>query len=189
MSDAEIVDLIFDRFRRYGDDTYHGEQVSLSEHMLQSAQTAEEDDAPPELVAAALLHDVGHLADELLDDPAAHGEDGHHEDVAHSLLAQYFPPSVVEPIRMHVAAKRYLCAVEPDYLAALSPASRLSLRLQGGPFDPEEVAAFEASEFAAAAVRLRRYDDTAKIPGAPTPALEHYRPILEAVMTPVPRPH
>ena len=83
---------------------------------------------------------------------------------------------------MHVAAKRYLCAVEPSYVAELSPASIHSLELQGGPYRPEQVAEFEASPYADDAVRLRRYDDVGKVPGFETPSLEDYRPVLEAVL-------
>jgi predicted HD phosphohydrolase len=87
---------------------------------------------------------------------------------------------VTEPLRLHVFAKRYLCATEPDYLRSLSPASLLSLRLQGGPCSPEEVAAFERNPYADDAVLLRRWDDLGKTPGLATPPLEHYRPALQA---------
>lgn len=179
---SAVVDEIFEVFRRRGAASYLGEPVSLAEHSLQSALAAERDGAPARLVAAALLHDYGHLIHELPEDAAEHGFDTRHEDVAHAFLGRHFGPEVVEPIRMHVAAKRYLCAVEPAYRDALSPASRLSLELQGGPCSPEEVAAFEASPFAEAAVRLRRYDDVGKQPGLATPPLEHYRPTLEAAL-------
>ncbi|MHB8470746.1 MAG: metal-dependent phosphohydrolase, partial [Gaiellaceae bacterium] len=86
------------------------------------------------------------------------------------------------PIRLHVAAKRYLCATEPSYLAELSPASVLSLELQGGPYSAAEVAEFETSPYADDAVRLRRWDDAGKVAGLETPELEHYRPVLEAAL-------
>ena len=182
MNADELIDEIFRVFAEYGAEQYLGEQVSMTEHMLQSAQAAEQDGAPTVLVAAALLHDYGHFIHGLPEDSAAHGIDTRHEEVAHAFLAEHFGAGIAEPIRMHVAAKRYLCAVEPSYLTELSPASRHSLELQGGPFEPDEVAAFEASPHADAAVRLRRYDDVGKVPGAPTPGLEHYRPILASAL-------
>ena len=177
-----VIDEIFRVFAEYGSEQYLGEQVSMTEHMLQSAHAAERDGAPPRLVAAALLHDYGHFIHDLPEDAAEHGIDTRHEEVGFGFLAEHFGEKVAEPIRMHVAAKRYLCAVEPSYLAELSPASIHSLELQGGPYTPEEVAAFEASPYAADAVRLRRYDDVGKVPGLRTPDLEHYRPVLEAAL-------
>src|ERR1041385_5658318 len=112
--------------------------------MLQSAFAAEREGAPPRLVAAALLHDYGHLIHDLPEDSAEHGVDTRHEDVGFDFLARHFPPEVVDPVRLHVAAKRSLCAVEPAYLEQLSGASRLSLELQGGPFSEAEVREFEA---------------------------------------------
>ena len=177
-----IVDEIFRVFEQYGGEQYLGEQVSMTEHMLQSAWAARRDGAPPRLVAAALLHDYGHFIHGLPEDSAEHGVDTQHEEVAYRFLAEHFGEEIAEPIRLHVAAKRYLCAVEPAYFAQLSPASVLSLELQGGPYDDAEVAAFEASAYAQDAVRLRRYDDVGKVPGLETPGLEDYRGVLEAVL-------
>jgi [1-hydroxy-2-(trimethylamino)ethyl]phosphonate dioxygenase len=177
-----VIDEIFRVFREQGSGAYLGEPVSLTEHMLQSAFAAERDGAPPRLVAAALLHDYGHFIHELPEDSAEHGVDTEHEEVAHGFLSAHFGPEVAEPVRMHVAAKRYLCATEPSYMAELSPASILSLELQGGPYSPAEIAAFEASPHAEDAVRLRRYDDVGKVPGLETPDLEHYRPVLQAAI-------
>jgi len=179
---SDVVDEIFACFRSKGDAAYLGEPVSLSEHMLQSAAAAERDGAPGTLVAAALLHDLGHLLHDLPDDSAEHGVDTLHEEVGFDYLARHFPPEVVEPVRMHVAAKRYLCAIEPTYLDALSPASRLSLELQGGPMGEAEAVAFASSPHIEAAVRLRRYDDIGKEPGIATPQLEHYRDLLESLV-------
>jgi len=179
---TELVDEIFRVFREYGSGAYLGEPVSMTEHMLQSAHAAEQDGAPPRLVAAALLHDYGHFIHEHDEDAAEHGIDTRHEDVAHAFLSEHFGPEIAEPIRLHVAAKRYLCATDPSYLGELSPASIHSLELQGGPYSAAEVAAFEASPHAADAVRLRRYDDAGKVAGLETPDLEHYRPVLEAAI-------
>jgi phosphonate degradation associated HDIG domain protein len=176
---SDLIDEIFRVFREQGAGEYLGEPVSMTEHMLQSAYAAEQEGAPPRLVAAALLHDYGHFIHDLPSDSAQHGVDTQHEEVAHSFLSRHFGPEIAEPIRMHVAAKRYLCATDPSYMAQLSPASILSLELQGGPYSPQEVAEFDESPYAADAVRLRRWDDVGKIAGLETPDLEHYRLVLE----------
>ncbi|MHB8649241.1 MAG: phosphonate degradation HD-domain oxygenase [Gaiellaceae bacterium] len=176
------MDEIFALFREYGAGAYLGEPVSMTEHMLQSAYAAEQAGAPPRLVAAALLHDYGHFIHEHEEDAAQHGVDTQHEEVGHAFLAAHVGPEIAEPIRLHVAAKRYLCATEPSYLAELSPASVLSLELQGGPYSAAEVAEFETSPYADDAVRLRRWDDAGKVAGLETPELEHYRPVLEAAL-------
>jgi phosphonate degradation associated HDIG domain protein len=169
---AEILALFAD----FGSRAYGGEPVSQLDHALQSAWCAREDGADDELVAAALLHDVGHLlAGRYL---TADGVDDVHERTGADYLRRQFPSAVTEPVRLHVAAKRYLCAVEPAYATALSDGSTLSLQLQGGPMNADEVAAFEAEPFWADAVRLRRYDDDAKRPDATMPALADYRPLL-----------
>ena len=177
-----LIDEIFTVFREQGAGAYLGEPVSMTEHMLQSALAAEQDDAPPRLVAAALLHDYGHFIHDHDEDAAEHGIDTQHEEVAHAFLSKHFGPEIAEPIRMHVAAKRYLCATDPSYMNELSSASIHSLELQGGPYSREEVAEFESSPYAEDAVRLRRYDDIGKIAGLETPDLEHYRSVLEAAM-------
>jgi phosphonate degradation associated HDIG domain protein len=184
MTPDEIIDEIFARFRDYGQAVYLGEPVALAEHMLQTAYFAEQDGASPILVAAAVLHDFGHLIQDLPEDSAEHGVDTMHEEAGAAYLARHFQPAVVEPTRLHVAAKRYLCAVDPTYFAALSPASVLSLKVQGGPLDEAGVKAYEALPFAQDAARLRRYDDQGKIPGLAVPDLEHYRTFLEAGLKP-----
>jgi [1-hydroxy-2-(trimethylamino)ethyl]phosphonate dioxygenase len=178
-----VIDVIFERFHAYGDATYLGEPVTLSEHMLQPALAAEDDDAPETLVAAALLHDYGHLIHDLPEDCAEQGIDSRHEDVGFDFLARHFPAAVVDPVRLHVAAKRYLCAVDPAYLDELSDASRLSLELQGGPFSEREATEFRAEPHWRDAVRLRRYDDAAKEPGRRLPDLERFRALLESLLS------
>jgi phosphonate degradation associated HDIG domain protein len=172
-------------YARKGQLTY-GEGVSLIEHGLQAALLAEQEGAGPAMIAAALLHDIGHLLHSLPEDIADRGIDTQHECLASAWLSQYFPPAMSEPVRLHVAAKRYLCVVEPGYLAALSPASVLSLGLQGGPMSEAEAARFAGERFSADAVRLRRWDDLAKVPGQGTPSLDHYRAILEAARAGLP---
>jgi [1-hydroxy-2-(trimethylamino)ethyl]phosphonate dioxygenase len=182
LSSDDLINEIFRVFDEYGAEQYLGEQVSMTEHMLQSAHAAEQDGAPARLVAAALLHDYGHFIHGLPEDSADHGVDTRHEEVAYRFLADHFGEDIAEPIRMHVAAKRYLCAVEPSYLAELSPASVHSLELQGGPYDEREVAEFETSPYAEAAVGVGRYEDTGKVARPETPGLEHYRPVLAAAL-------
>jgi phosphonate degradation associated HDIG domain protein len=176
---SSAVDQILEAFARHGD-RHYGERVSQTAHALQCAELAARDGADEALVAASLLHDYGHLleVDRQLD-PDNPTTDEIHEMLGADALAAHFGPEVVQPIALHVAAKRYLCATEPGYLDALSAASALSLALQGGPFDAEQVRQFEAMPFAAAAVRLRRYDDQGKIEGGETTRLSDYRALLE----------
>lgn len=181
----KLIDDMFAMFERYGD-RHYGEDVTQREHMLQSAWFAQQDEAPDALVAAALLHDIGQFLDEAGAAAEARGEDAKHEEAGFSFLRTHFPPEVIQPILLHVAAKRYLCAIEPGYLESLSGASRLSLYLQGGPFSEEQAVEFARHSFAADAVRLRRYDDLGKQRGLDVPLLESYRPLLERLIHPRP---
>lgn len=174
-----ITDEIFSLFEQRGGAAYFGESVSQLEHALQTAQRAERDGATDALIAAALLHDIGHLLGDLSEDIAEQGVDGWHEEVGAAWLERYFIEAVTEPIRLHVAAKRYLCGVDQDYEAGLSQASRQSLNLQGGPMSQDEIIEFESAPYAQEAVRLRRWDEAAKIAGAQTPSIQRYRPLLE----------
>ena len=174
MSDAgSVLEEIDGLFARRGEDRY-SEAVSQREHALQCALQAAESGGASALVAAALLHDIGHMLHKFGGEPAARGIDDRHEDIGAGWLAKRFGPAVTEPVRLHVDAKRYLCAVEPGYFATLSPASVCSLALQGGPMDAREAEAFEAGAHFRAAVGLRRWDEGAKVPGAPTPSLDHF---------------
>ncbi len=174
-----IVDEIIELFDRRGGDLYFGEPVSQLEHALQTAFQAEQEGASDTLIAAALLHDIGHLSHNLPEDIAHRGIDGRHERDGAIFLARYFPEAVTEPIRLHVAAKRHLCAVDDEYQRQLSPASVQSLALQGGPMNEAEVCEFEATPYFREAVRLRRWDDQAKIIGWKTRDLTQYRFLLE----------
>ena len=155
-------------------------RLSNATHMLQTAAAAEAAGAEPCLIAASLLHDIGHWL---------HGEttnarcvDGSHESIGAAWLEAYFDSDVTHPVALHVAAKRYLCAREPDYFANLSRGSVASLAVQGGPMSDVEAAAFEADPAHGHAVALRRWDEYGKIPGLQVPGIEHYRPLLRDLM-------
>lgn len=180
MTDS-IIDALFALLRRFGDDHY-GEAVTQMEHILQCGHLARRDDAPAPLVAAALLHDIGQFLDGAGMAAETRGIDARHEESGAACLAAFFAPEVTEPVRLHVEAKRYLCATEPGYQDGLSGASALSLRLQGGPHDAAEQAAFAALPWAADALRLRRYDDAGKRRGWAVPALDSYRPLLAGLI-------
>jgi phosphonate degradation associated HDIG domain protein len=171
------IDQIILLYRIEGAARYGREQVSQQEHALQCGLLAQEADASPELVTASLLHDMGHLL--VPADPEL--QDNRHEDRVLPFLRGSFPAAVLDPIRLHVAAKRYLCAIDPLYHDALSPASRSSLALQGGPMGEREREAFLCEPHALDAVVLRQWDDQAKSPTRPTPGWEHFRALLQAV--------
>lgn len=182
---TDVIDFVIRRFAEKGHAAYIGEPVSQREHALQAAWLAEQEDAGPILVTAALLHDFGHLLHDLPEDCAAHGIDDRHEELGARWLSRHFGPGVVEPIRLHVETKRYLCAVDPEYPESLSAASILSLSLQGGPLSEPEALRFRCHPYSTAAIAVRRWDDRAKIPGLPTPDLEFFRPhLLSAVRDP-----
>lgn len=174
-----LVEQILQLFHQRGDSAYLGEEVSQTEHALQSAWAAEKAGADSFLIAAALLHDIGHLLHHLPENCADQGIDDRHEELGYRWLEKHFPPQVSEPVRLHVAAKRYLCATQQDYRNRLSPASLQSLLLQGGPMSPEEVNAFSRLEHGQSAVSLRHWDDEAKIKNLNTPDLEYFRKHLE----------
>jgi gamma-butyrobetaine dioxygenase len=177
----DAVRAVAGLFASQGAAEYLGEPVTQAEHMLQAAMLAERDRAGDALIAAALLHDVGHFAGVLTGHDLMRGTDTRHGEAGASWLAQWFGPEVTEPVRLHVAAKRYLCAVEPRYAAGLSPASVYTLGVQGGPMQGAEIAEFEAGRYAAAAVRVRRWDDAAKDPGVHAPPFSHFESVLRAL--------
>ena len=163
-----------------GGAAYFGEPVSILEHSLQTAHSAEVAGAGTAIISAALLHDVGHMLHGLDEGIAGRGYDGMHEEVAAAWLARWFGADVTEPIHLHVPAKRYLCWHDRNYLAQLSPASIQSLALQGGPMNEEQAAAFLRHPFAEAAIALRHWDDEAKVPGLKVPDAAYYLEILHA---------
>jgi phosphonate degradation associated HDIG domain protein len=168
------LDDIEKLYRDHGHIAYSGEGVTQLEHALQSAHRAELAGADDALVTAALLHDLGHLLNLQGDTPTQRGIDDQHQYFAIPFIRPLFPPAVVEAIRLHVDAKRALCALEPEYYEALSEDSKRSLTLQGGVFTGAEAEAFMAKPFAGNALQVRRWDDAAKIAGASTPAIGHF---------------
>jgi phosphonate degradation associated HDIG domain protein len=175
------TDLVLRLFRERGGSGYGGEAVTQLQHALQAAHFAERQGRSPALIVAALLHDVGHLLHSLPDDAPERGIDDEHESLGGHWLVGRFGPDVVEPVRLHVAAKRYLCATEPFYLRQLSPPSILSLKLQGGPMSHVEVHEFQSHAHFEASVALRRFDDAAKVVGLTTPSLEHFAEYINRV--------
>ncbi|NVK32158.1 MAG: HD domain-containing protein [Gammaproteobacteria bacterium] len=177
-----IVEYIAGVFESHGDDEYLGEAVTMSEHMLQGAWLAEQQGFDKEIIAGALLHDIGHFVSELGTFNMSDTKDRYHEDAGAVLLEPYFPRRVVDCVRHHVAAKRYLCAVEPEYYAQLSEASRHSLSLQGGPMSEDEVQQFSKIPNLDAVIAVRRLDDAGKVAGMDTPALTHFLPLIQKLV-------
>jgi phosphonate degradation associated HDIG domain protein len=178
---ARSVHEVLALYERWGTEHYD-EAVSQLDHAVQSAARASASGAADDLVAAALLHDVGHLL-ELAHDrgPKARSSDLRHESRGASFLGALFPAPVTAPILLHVQAKRYLCATEPGYHDGLSDGSRRSLELQGGPLDEHERAAFESQPGWHDAVRLRRWDDGGKVVGLEPAPVCDYGPLLARV--------
>jgi gamma-butyrobetaine dioxygenase len=163
------IEAIAGLFAGPGARDYLGEPVTIGVHMRQAGMLAEAAGSASALVAAALLHDIGHLRNET---------DSRHGDAGAEWLSQWFGEEVTEPVRLHVAAKRYLCATEPGYLGLLSEESVRTLALQGGPMTAGQAAAFEALPFARDAVAVRRWDDEAKDPAVTPPEFAHFQALL-----------
>ncbi|ADP78665.1 HD domain-containing protein [Pseudofrankia inefficax] len=161
---------------------YLGESVTVAHHQLRTAARAVAAGAAPALVAAALLHDVGHVIDLDSADALHRGEDIRHEETGAAWLARWFGPEVTEPVRLHVEAKRYLCAVDPGYYDLLSPISKKTLAMQGGPLNGAELAAFRAGRYAQDAASVRRWDDAGKDPDAVVPPLAAYDDLLASLV-------
>ena len=195
------VEVIGELFAGPGARDYLGEPVTIGEHMLQAGALAEAAGADSPLVAAALLHDIGHLLSEKANEPSGglgpppqaarpagssppENTDTRHGEAGARWLSQWFGEAVTEPVRLHVAAKRYLCADEEGYLGLLSAESVRTLSLQGGPMTAAEAATFEALPHARDAVAVRRWDDQAKDPAATAPGFAHFAPLLEALARP-----
>ena len=177
----KLIDELIALYQSRGDGAYFGEAVTVTEHCLQAAHFAALAGAPETLVVAALLHDIGHLVQAVPDDIADWTEDARHELVGSRWLARRFGPAISEPVRLHVPAKRYLCATDPAYFGKLSAASVRTLELQGGPMRADEVGAFEGEAFGRDALLVRRCDDQGKVAGLRIPPFDHYRAMIERV--------
>lgn len=178
---SQIITDVFARYEACGHRQY-GEEVTELQHALQCAFLARRAGESAQIVAACLLHDFGHLLHDFGEDVAARGLDAQHEELGARALSLHFVPEVIEPIRLHVRAKRYLCWRQPQYFSSLSVASQHSLQLQGGAMSLDEVLAFTQQPHSEAAVRVRRYDDAGKAKCATTPPLESYGDILTACL-------
>ena len=177
-----LVEFIADIFERKGSDSYLGESVTMSQHMLQGAFQAEKNGADDEVVAAALLHDIGHYTSEFPADMVGAAQDNYHEEAGARLLAPFFSPRVVSCVRYHVPAKRYLCVIDPAYYDDLSDASKQTLALQGGVMSPQEVQEFAAIPYLDDILQVRRWDDLAKDPLQKTPPFSYYQPTLKRLV-------
>lgn len=181
---ATTYERLFALLEAHGKAQYGGEGVTQLQHALQTAQLAEQAGAPLTLVAAALFHDIGHLAHALGEDATRRGIDDHHEARAVGLLKPVFGEAVWRPVALHVQAKRWLCVREPAYAARLSEESQRSLALQGGPMTTLDAEIFESTPFSSEAIALRRWDDLAKDPEAWTPSLTAYQAVMAAIASP-----
>jgi phosphonate degradation associated HDIG domain protein len=173
---------VFDRIASVFDECGHrhyGENVSELDHALQTAEFARRAEESDAIVLSCLLHDFGHMLHEDGEDAALRGIDARHEHLGAKLLSGYFGQEILEPIRQHVAAKRYLCRVDSTYLRSLSESSLLSLKLQGGPMTDSELFEFESNPCFDSCIRVRRYDDLGKVPGMVTASLASYRELIE----------
>jgi predicted HD phosphohydrolase len=178
---VSVAEEVLSIYGRLGSGAYFGERVSMLEHGLQAAHFASVQSAPETLVIAALLHDVGHLLEAVPDEIEDWISDARHEEAGARWLAQRFAPAIAEPVRLHVLAKRYLCATDSHYFAQLSSASVHTLKLQGGPMVASEIEHFQAQAYHREALLLRRCDDQGKVAGLKTPALRDYAGRIDAL--------
>jgi phosphonate degradation associated HDIG domain protein len=179
-----LVTMISEIIEGKGHRSYGISAINQRAHALQAAWLAEQAGCDAALITACLLHDIGHMVHDLGQEPARHGIDDKHEELGHAWLDRWFGPDVTEPVRLHVAAKRYLCATEPDYFSRLSADSVRSLALQGGPMSPSELADYRANPHAESATKLRRFDEAAKVKDLATPPLGHFLPYVAACERP-----
>ena len=177
-----IVAFIGDIFKRCGDEEYLGEPVTMEQHMLQGATIAEKNGLPEDIIVGALLHDIGHFTSEFGTFSMDDTEDRFHEEAGAAVLSRFFPSVIVDCVRYHVAAKRYLCATRPEYFSRLSEASIHSLNLQGGPMSAAEVAEFEQNPNLEKIVQVRYLDEAGKDPDMETPDFWHFAPMVQRIV-------
>lgn len=182
LTQTTIVDFLGSIFERRGNEEYLGEDVTMGQHMLQGATIAEQNAQPEEIIVGALLHDIGHFTNEFgafsMDDV----EDRFHEEAGAEVLERFFPSTIIDCVRYHVAAKRYLCATRPEYFRRLSEASIHSLNLQGGPMNDEEIAAFEEQPNLDQIIAVRYLDDAGKSADMRTPDFWHFAPMVQRLV-------
>ena len=179
---TNIVDFIGSIFEKRGDEEYLGEPVTMGQHMLQGATMAEQSREPDEIIIGTLLHDIGHFTSEFGTFSMEDTEDRYHEDAGAAVLEQFFPKVITDCCRHHVAAKRYLCATDPEYFQKLSTASIHSLNLQGGPMSEAELKDFEKNPNLKKILKVRLYDDAGKIPDMVTPSFWHFAPLVQKMV-------
>jgi [1-hydroxy-2-(trimethylamino)ethyl]phosphonate dioxygenase len=179
---GNIVAFIGDIFDRCGDEEYLGEPVTMEQHMLQGATIAERNGLPDDIVVGALLHDIGHFTSEFGTFSMSDTKDRFHEEAGAQVLTRFFPSVIVDCVRYHVAAKRYLCATRPEYFSRLSEASIHSLNLQGGPMSAEEVQDFEQNPNLEKIVQVRYLDEAGKDPDMVTPDYWHFAPMVQRIV-------
>ncbi|MGB1063770.1 MAG: (R)-1-hydroxy-2-trimethylaminoethylphosphonate oxygenase [Paracoccaceae bacterium] len=179
---TNIVDFIGSIFEKRGDEEYLGEPVTMGQHMLQGATMAEKSREPDEIIIGTLLHDIGHFTSEFGTFSMEDTEDRYHEDAGAAVLEQFFPKIITDCCRHHVAAKRYLCATDPEYFQKLSTASIHSLNLQGGPMSEAELKDFEKNPNLKKILKVRLYDDAGKIPDMITPSFWHFAPLVQKMV-------
>ena len=177
-----IVDFIGSIFERRGGEEYLGEPVTMGQHMLQGATLAEQNKEPDEIVVGALLHDIGHFTSEFGTFSMDDTEDRYHENAGAAVLENFFPTVITDCCRYHVAAKRYLCATDPQYFNKLSDASIHSLNLQGGPMSEAEIINFKRNPNLKQILTVRLYDDAAKVPKMATPSFRHFAPLVHKML-------
>ena len=179
---TNIVDFIGSIFEKRGDEEYLGEPVTMGQHMFQGATMAEKSREPDEIIIGTLLHDIGHFTSEFGTFSMEDTEDRYHEDAGAAVLEQFFPKVITDCSRHHVAAKRYLCATDPEYFQKLSTASVHSLNLQGGPMSEAEIKNFERNPNLKKILKVRLYDDAGKIPDMVTPSFWHFAPLVQKMV-------
>ena len=182
LNPGNIFAFIGEVFDKQGANEYLGEPVTIGEHMLQGARLAENGGQDEETIVAALLHDVGHFTSAIGTFAMTDEEDRLHEEAGALLLERFFPRVIVDCVKYHVAAKRYLCAVKPEYFERLSEASVHSLKLQGGPMSADEVAGFEALPHHQKIVQVRYLDEAGKDPKMETPDFWYYAPMVQRIV-------
>ena len=182
LTSQNVVSFIKDIFERRGAEEYLGERVTIAEHMLQAATLAEKEGCNEAIIVAALLHDIGHFTSEFGSFSMNDEVDKLHEDGGARILERFFPKLVVDCVKYHVSAKRYLCAKDPDYFSKLSDASIHSLKLQGGSMSKEEVNQFEKNPNLDQIIKVRYFDDAGKEEGMKTPDFDYFIPMIERVV-------